>query len=70
VATPTGAEIVIEERDPDEVTSFGLRRTAPEGVQVRNPAFDVTPNELVTAIITDRGIIEPPYPQRLKEAFG
>jgi methylthioribose-1-phosphate isomerase len=62
LATPTGAEIVIEERDPDEVTSFGLRRTAPEGVQVRNPAFDVTPNELVTAIITDRGIIEPPTP--------
>jgi methylthioribose-1-phosphate isomerase len=70
LSTPTGAEIVIEERDPDEVTSFGLRRTAPEGIRVRNPAFDVTPHELVTAIITDRGIIEPPYTQRLQEVFG
>jgi methylthioribose-1-phosphate isomerase len=70
LATPTGAEIVIEERAPEEVTSFGLRRTAPEGITVRNPAFDVTPHELVTAIITDRGIIEPPYAQRLPEIFG
>jgi methylthioribose-1-phosphate isomerase len=70
LATPTGADIVIEERGEDEVTHFGLRRTAPEGIKVRNPAFDVTPNGFVTAIITDRGIIEPPYDVNLKKTFG
>lgn len=70
LATPTGAQIVIEERGEDEVTHFGLRRTAPEGIKVRNPAFDVTPNELVTAIITDQGIIKPPYEKNLKAVFG
>ncbi|MDA3949329.1 MAG: S-methyl-5-thioribose-1-phosphate isomerase [Spirochaeta sp.] len=70
LATPTGDDIVIEERGEDEVTHFGLRRTAPEGIKVRNPAFDVTPNEFVTAIITDRGIIEPPYDVNLKKTFG
>lgn len=70
LATATGADIVIEERGEDEVTHFGLRRTAPEGIKVRNPAFDVTPNEFVTAIITDRGIIEPPYDVNLKKTFG
>lgn len=68
--TPTGDKIVIEERGDDEVTHFGQRRTAPEGIKVRNPAFDVTPNELVTGLITDRGIIRPPYTKTLKEAFG
>ncbi len=68
--TPTGEEIEIEERDPEEVTHFGLRRTAPEGVRVRNPAFDVTPHHLVTAIITDRGMIEPPYEENLRRTFG
>lgn len=70
MGTPSGDGIVIEEREPDEVTHFGLRRTAPEGIQVRNPAFDVTPAELVTAIVTDRGIIRPPYARNLREAFG
>lgn len=60
--TPTGADIVIEEREADEVCNFGARRTAPEGMKVRNPAFDVTPNELVTGIITELGILRaPPY---------
>lgn len=68
--TPSGDRIVIEERGDEEVTHFGQRRTAPEGIKVRNPAFDVTPNELVTAIITDRGIVKPPYGTTLKEAFG
>lgn len=68
--TPSGDKIVIEERSDEEVTHFGHRRTAPEGIKVRNPAFDVTPNELVTAIITDRGIIRPPYEKTLREAFG
>jgi methylthioribose-1-phosphate isomerase len=57
----SGEGIPIEERDPSEVTeSFG-RRIAPEGVHVYSPAFDITPNELVTAIVTEHGIVRPPY---------
>ena len=67
--TPTGDDITIEERGVDEVTHFGLRRTAPEDIKVRNPAFDVTPNELVTGIITDKGMIKPPYSEALKDVF-
>ncbi len=70
MATPSGDKIVIEERDPSEVTHFGERATAPEGIQVRNPAFDVTPAELVTAIITDRGIIGQPLAEGLEATFG
>jgi methylthioribose-1-phosphate isomerase len=68
--TPTGNDIVIEERGDEEVTHFGARRTAPEGIKVRNPAFDVTPHELVSGIITDRGLVEPPYEANLKKMFG
>ncbi|MEC9004692.1 MAG: S-methyl-5-thioribose-1-phosphate isomerase, partial [Planctomycetota bacterium] len=49
----------IEEREATEITSGFGKNTAPEGVQVYNPAFDVTPAELVNAIITERGIIDP-----------
>lgn len=57
----SGEGIPIEEREPSEVTeSFG-RRIAPEGVHVYSPAFDITPNELVTAIVTEHGIVRPPY---------
>jgi len=63
--TPSGKEIVIEERDPREITHGFGRQTAPEGIRVYNPAFDVTPAELVTAIITDRGILRPPYSEAL-----
>ncbi|MBC9783370.1 S-methyl-5-thioribose-1-phosphate isomerase [Heliobacillus mobilis] len=62
----TGAEIPIEERDPEEVRGFGDAVTAPPGVHVYNPAFDVTPAELVTAFITDRGIFRPPYGETLQ----
>ena len=58
--TETGAAIPIEERKPDEVLGFGEIIWAPEGVRVANPAFDVTPAELVTAIITEQGIIARP----------
>ncbi len=58
-ATRTGADIPIEERDAGEVTSFGDRATAPEGTEVYNPAFDVTPGELITAIITEKGLASP-----------
>ncbi|MGQ9760115.1 MAG: S-methyl-5-thioribose-1-phosphate isomerase [Candidatus Methanomethylicaceae archaeon] len=53
--------VVIEERDPNEVLYVNNIRIAPEGTEALNPAFDMTPSELVTAIITDRGIAEPPY---------
>jgi methylthioribose-1-phosphate isomerase len=55
----TGAEIPIEERDPREITHGFGRQTAPDGIAVYNPAFDVTPAELITAIICDRGVIRP-----------
>jgi len=64
--TPTGADIVIEERPANEVTEMWYnRRMAPADVNVYNPAFDVTDNELITAIITENGIIRKPYSVRL-----
>jgi methylthioribose-1-phosphate isomerase len=59
---PEGSGIAIEERDPSEVTSFRGLGTAPEGIQARNPAFDVTPARLIAAIVTERGVHRgPPY---------
>jgi methylthioribose-1-phosphate isomerase len=58
-ATPTGAAIPIEERSAGEVSGWRGHQAAPTGVAVWNPAFDVTPAELVTAIITDRGVMAP-----------
>jgi methylthioribose-1-phosphate isomerase len=55
-ALPDGSGIAIEERDPSEVTSIRGVRTAPEGMEARNPAFDVTPGRLVAAIVTERGV--------------
>ena len=52
----SGADIPIEERSPDEITNWGGVQTAPEGVKVYSPAFDITPAELVTAYITDQGV--------------
>lgn len=60
-----GSMIPIEERDPEEVLSLQNVRIAPEGVRARHPAFDVTPAALISAIITDRGILEPPYVQSI-----
>ena len=62
---PDGSHIPIEQRDPAEVTHFGGTRVVPDGVKVFNPAFDVTPHQFVTAIITDRGVAQPPYAQTL-----
>jgi methylthioribose-1-phosphate isomerase len=56
-----GSQIPIEERDAAEVTGYRGTRWAPEGVSVRNPAFDVTPAELITGIICEKGIVSPPY---------
>ena len=64
--TPTGDRIVIEERAPEEVQEFHGVRSMPEGVNAFNPAFDVTPAELITAIITDRGVFKPPYTSSLR----
>ncbi len=58
---PHGDAIPIEERDPQEVTHIRGQRIAPEGVQVANIAFDVTPNRYLTGIITERGIAYPPF---------
>jgi methylthioribose-1-phosphate isomerase len=65
--TPTGDQIPIEQRSPKEVTHHAGKQVAPDGVRVENPAFDVTPNKYVTAIITERGIARPPYQESLKE---
>ncbi|MFL5448450.1 MAG: S-methyl-5-thioribose-1-phosphate isomerase [Gemmatimonadales bacterium] len=59
VATPNGAAIPIEERSPEEIMAWRGQRSAPIGVGVWNPAFDVTPAELITAIVTDRGVVAP-----------
>ena len=63
----SGAEIPIEERNPDEVTHCGGKRIAPDGIKVYNPAFDVTPNRLIDAIITDKGVIGKPFEEGIKD---
>jgi methylthioribose-1-phosphate isomerase len=63
---PDGSLIPIEERDPEEVRSIRGARLVPEGVGIRNPAFDVTPNRYVSAVITERGVARPPFDQSLR----
>jgi methylthioribose-1-phosphate isomerase len=65
LATPSGAAIPIEERDSDEVVTIAGLRIAPAGVRARYPAFDVTPAALVTAIVTERGVVRAPHAQGL-----
>ena len=69
MSTATGADIPIEEREADEITLGFGKRTAPEGIKVYNPSFDITPNEYVTAIITEKGIIHPPFSEQLEQLF-
>jgi methylthioribose-1-phosphate isomerase len=64
--TASGSDVVIEERDPDEVAGFRGVRTAPAGVEILNPAFDVTPAGLVTALVTDRGVVPAPSADKLR----
>ncbi len=66
LSLPSGAQIPIEQRDPGEVTSVRGMLIAPHGVQAANPAFDVTPHMYVTAIITERGIVYPPFEEGLR----
>ena len=68
--TPDGSAIVIEQRSPDEVRGVGASRTAPDGVAVWNPAFDVTPAELITAFVTDVGVLRPPYEASIARALA
>jgi len=69
LATPDGTTIPIEERNAREVTHVGSTRLTPEGAHIRNPAFDVTPNRLVTGIITERGLFKAPYTESLARGF-
>jgi methylthioribose-1-phosphate isomerase len=68
-ACPNGAAIPIEERSAQEVTEILGERMAPEGIHVRHPAFDVTPARLITAIITERGVLRPPYEEAIRNVF-
>ncbi len=64
---PSGNEIPIENRKSEEVTEGFGKRTAPKGIHVWNPAFDVTPHELITAFITESGILKPPFKESFKK---
>jgi methylthioribose-1-phosphate isomerase len=65
LATASGDEIAIEERDPDEVRAVRGTRVAPAGIAAHNPAFDVTPARLVSGIVTEVGIARPPFARSL-----
>ncbi len=67
--TKSGEEIEIEERDAEEVTSFGSKLMAPKKTEAYNPAFDVTKNDLITAIITEKGVLKPDYTESIKKAL-
>jgi methylthioribose-1-phosphate isomerase len=68
--TADGAQIEIEQRDPGELYGVGGVRTVADGIAAWNPVFDVTPGELIDAIVTERGVIERPDPERMRAAFG
>ncbi|GAK49265.1 methylthioribose-1-phosphate isomerase [Candidatus Moduliflexus flocculans] len=68
--TPTGNDIPIEERSPREVTHWYGHQIAPEGVKVYNPSFDVTPHELIAAIVTEKGVVTPPFDVNLRKLFA
>ncbi len=71
LACPTGADIPIEERDGEEIRSLWYEKPmAPAGVKCWNPAFDVTDHELITAVVTEKGVIYPPYDRNLQRLFG
>ena len=65
----SGDSITIEDRPPEEVTHLGGVRITPEGTSVLNPAFDVTPHQYLTAIITEKGVVREPYAQQLRQAM-
>ena len=63
-------DIIIEQRKSSEVTGIGDKKTAPDGIDVINPAFDMTPPELISGIITENGIAKPPFEESIKELFA
>ena len=63
-------DVIIEDRSADEVVRVGRKRIAPKGVRVFNPAFDMTPPELITGIITEKGVLKPPFEKNLKALLG
>jgi predicted nucleotidyltransferase len=65
MSLPTGDDIPIEQRSADEVTTIDGVRIAPEGVNVGNPAFDVTPHQYITALVTEKGVVYPPFTENL-----
>jgi len=67
-ALENGGLIPIEQRDPEEVTQGFGKQTAPDGVTVYNPAFDVTPAELIAGLVTEKGILRPPYEESIAAA--
>ena len=67
---PSGSQIPIEERAPEEVTGFRGTRWAPQGIKVRNPAFDVTPAGLVTAIVCEKGVVREPNTERVGKLWA
>jgi methylthioribose-1-phosphate isomerase len=69
-ALKTGDEIPIEQRSPEEVTHIQGAAVAPEGIAAANPAFDVTPNRYITAIVTEGGIIRQPLGEGIKRVGG
>jgi methylthioribose-1-phosphate isomerase len=62
-------DVIIEQRKASEVTGIGDKKTAPDGINVINPAFDMTPPELISGIITENGIVKPPFQESIKELF-
>ena len=62
-------DIIIEQRKPSEVTGIGDKKTAPDGIDVINPAFDMTPPELISGIITENGVARPPFDKSIRELF-
>jgi methylthioribose-1-phosphate isomerase len=70
LATPDGSKIPIEQRNAREVTHIGGKQMTPDGVDIENPAFDVTPAKYVTAIVTERGIAKAPYEESLRRLAG
>ena len=62
-------DVIIEQRKPSEVTGIGDKKTAPDGIDVINPAFDMTPPELISGIITEIGVAKPPFEESIKELF-
>ena len=62
-------DVTIEQRKASEVTTIGDKKTAPDDINVINPAFDMTPPELITGIITEAGIAKPPYEESIQKLF-